>query len=201
MLRLGKMCLTEGNKMKKIKKGFTLIELLVVIAIIAILAAMLLPALSQAREKARQANCMNNLKQLGLSIVMYTNDYDGWYPPCAMNDPTNHYWPEVSWTTNPMRNYITSSTYPKMSSVISMYVWTLTVCPTYKEIYMANCWVLPNFVGGYPKRKDSKNPSPSTIFMLADGNGWAANDTGEFDTKIRFPHTSNANFLFGDGHV
>src|ERR1035437_5875039 len=66
--------------MKKIKKGFTLIELLVVIAIIAILAAMLLPALSQAREKARQASCLSNLKQMGLAYMMYLQDYDDWFP-------------------------------------------------------------------------------------------------------------------------
>jgi prepilin-type N-terminal cleavage/methylation domain-containing protein/prepilin-type processing-associated H-X9-DG protein len=58
------------------KKGFTLIELLVVIAIIAILAAILLPVLSRAREKAREASCMSNLKQIGVGIHMYLQDYD-----------------------------------------------------------------------------------------------------------------------------
>ncbi len=61
------------------KKSFTLIELLVVIAIIAILAAMLLPALSKARAKARAISCVNNQKQVVLAMIMYANDYEGYY--------------------------------------------------------------------------------------------------------------------------
>ena len=69
------------------KRGFTLIELLVVIAIIAILAAILFPVFAQAREQARKASCLSNMKQLGLAQQMYAQDYDdmlpGWPNPSA----------------------------------------------------------------------------------------------------------------------
>lgn len=66
--------------MQHYRRGFTLIELLVVIAIIAILAAILFPVFAQAREKARQTTCLSNLKQVGLGVLMYTQDYDETFP-------------------------------------------------------------------------------------------------------------------------
>ena len=68
------------SKMRTSRKGFTLIELLVVIAIIAILAAILFPVFAKAREKARQASCQSNLKQMGIGFIQYVQDYDELFP-------------------------------------------------------------------------------------------------------------------------
>ena len=70
----------EGQKFPAPRRGFTLIELLVVIAIIAILAAILFPVFARARENARRASCQSNLKQIGLGVLQYTQDYDESFP-------------------------------------------------------------------------------------------------------------------------
>lgn len=83
---------TERRKCSN--RGFTLIELLVVIAIIAILAAILFPAFARARENARRASCQSNLKQIGLGIMQYSQDYDETMPLYNLEGPPSTGWSE-----------------------------------------------------------------------------------------------------------
>lgn len=112
--------------------GFTLIELLVVIAIIAILAAILFPVFAQAREKARGASCLSNMKQIGLAIQMYAQDYDEMYPrndDCLNNDTIPF----------PLVPTATGCNGPSFGNRINHYKWFWWLYPYVKNHQIFRC--------------------------------------------------------------
>ncbi len=101
--------------------GFTLIELLVVIAIIAILAAMLLPALAKAKEKAKQANCISNLKQIGVALTLYVDDNSGYYPIVSFTDVNGN---SVDWPKE-LTSYL-----PQKGGAVTSPANQVFICPS-----------------------------------------------------------------------
>jgi prepilin-type N-terminal cleavage/methylation domain-containing protein/prepilin-type processing-associated H-X9-DG protein len=126
------------------QKGFTLIELLVVIAIIAILAAILFPVFAQAREAARKTACLSNLKQLGLGIMMYVQDYDEVFPSVTRGTgPNGGYGATDSWSGS------------------SIFVWGYGIAPYVKSPALYFC---PNFKSRVPNVSDLATSQPSGYY-------------------------------------
>jgi prepilin-type N-terminal cleavage/methylation domain-containing protein/prepilin-type processing-associated H-X9-DG protein len=205
------------------RRGFTLIELLVVIAIIAILAAILFPVFAQAREKARSASCLSNLKQLSLAIVMYWGDYDdvnfSWFSngrpgPLDLTQPDDGRMVQGAWRT-----------------LIQPYAknWGILICPSKMTLngssrneggwYPARwgySWNMTRYGDGRPDNRSLADfKDPAGTIMIGDSNdcgrpcieGGCCGDPNAYDPNeaadwsYEHRHNDGANFAFYDGHA
>lgn len=212
----------------RIRAAFTLIELLVVIAIIAILAAILFPVFAQARAKARSTACLSNLKQIGLGIMMYTQDYDEMYPPTDYDGTAGR----VVWQ-NLVEPYIKAG----VSGTSTSQRRGIFVCPDIDSAIPDSNPALTVEVGKHPLRSYGTNRflmnplraggmtgaraigipevgSPAAVVMLAPSLGTIPDVTGRDDRydvagakhdaaymNVRSRHQGGANYVFADGHA
>jgi prepilin-type N-terminal cleavage/methylation domain-containing protein/prepilin-type processing-associated H-X9-DG protein len=187
------------------RHGFTLIELLVVIAIIAILAAILFPVFAKAREKARQTNCLSNVKQIMLGILSYAQDYDEMLPFCANgNFPDFVY---LLWELNglsPLRPYIKNA--------------QIGICPSDHSATAGYGWNYPHAsyrtdLGWGFSLTDYNDPSAAMMFLDSKRCVWiycptciayggiARPSPDDPDLYVSDRHNGGANCAYVDGHA
>jgi prepilin-type N-terminal cleavage/methylation domain-containing protein/prepilin-type processing-associated H-X9-DG protein len=153
------------------KQAFTLIELLVVIAIISILAAILFPVFARARENARRASCLSNLKQMGLGMMMYAQDYDETYPDRYFKNGTD----TIFWWVLLQPYTKSEQLFRCPSSPFGGSTW-----PAQNGEYGANLFVIKNNTssgGAQPPLKMAAIASASAAYMLMDWGTYYASAT------------------------
>ncbi len=193
------------------RRGFTLIELLVVIAIIAILAAILFPVFARARERARQTTCLSNLRQIGLAILMYAQDYDERYNLAytRTEEGVTLHWP------------ILLEPYHRNTELYE--------CPTDPEPWPRGDYML-SYIANYALFRPGTVPEPGEVYVIrmaaierpaeliaiaentdgtgADGqraygtHGGAASEGYNRWARVSLErHMGNSNYVFADGHA
>ena len=195
---------------KAMARGFTLIELLVVIAIIAILAALLLPALTSARDRVKQIDCAGKLKSLGLAINSYLDDNNEYFMP-TLDQAADKTWYE----DYGLHSYLGK---PSAASLLvkdgPMYCPSIITLPLPGGSYPgyipnADLWdrILSSGAHLNPGFKRSRVTKPSSTLLLTEGNGgWEIGKLGQTipgDSSfcLHYRHNNGVNVLFVDGHV